>query len=119
MEFSVLPYNNVCLKVEQICYSTHRFYQINFLKYVKYRTNCYCYGLKSDWATMQETTQILDELNVAYHVEVVSTSNPRQTVWLPKMQRMVTKVDYAGAGGATHLPSMIAAKRLCPYWASC
>ena len=29
-------------------------------------------GSKSDWATMQEATQILDELNVAYHVEVVS-----------------------------------------------
>ena len=38
-------------------------------------------GSKSDWATMQEATQILDELNVAYHVEVVSAHRtPRQTV---------------------------------------
>ncbi|KKZ55217.1 N5-carboxyaminoimidazole ribonucleotide mutase, partial [Haemophilus haemolyticus] len=29
-------------------------------------------GSKSDWATMQEATQILDELKVPYHVEVVS-----------------------------------------------
>ena len=35
-------------------------------------TNCRCNGLKSDWATMQEATQILDELKVPYHVEVVS-----------------------------------------------
>ena len=29
-------------------------------------------GSKSDWATMQEATQILDQLHVSYHVEIVS-----------------------------------------------
>lgn len=72
-------------------------------------------GSKSDWATMQEATQILDELNVPYHVEIVSAivrlinfSN------LPKMHKNGYKVIIAGAGGAAHLPGMIAAKTLVP-----
>ena len=50
-------------------------------------------GSKSDWATMQEATQILDELNVAYHVEVVSAHRtPTNCLNLPKMhKKMVTK----------------------------
>lgn len=50
-------------------------------------------GSKSDWVTMQEATQILDELNVAYHVEVVSAHRtPTSCLNLPKMhKRMATK----------------------------
>ena len=52
-------------------------------------------GSKSDWATMQEATQILDELNVAYHVEVVSASNPpTNCLNLLKMHKKWLQSDY-------------------------
>ena len=37
-------------------------------------------GSKSDWATMQEATQILDQLHVSYHVEIVSAH--RTPCWI-------------------------------------
>ena len=64
---------------------------------------------------MQEATQILDELNVAYHVEVVSAHRtPTNCLNLPKMHKKWLQSDYWGAGGAAHLPGMIAAKTLVP-----
>ena len=73
-------------------------------------------GSKSDWATMQEATQILDELNVAYHVEVVSAHRTPNKLFefAENAQENGYKVIIAGAGGAAHLPGMIAAKTLVP-----
>ena len=73
-------------------------------------------GSKSDWATMQEATQILDELNVAYHVEVVSAHRTPDKLFefAENAQKNGYKVIIAGAGGAAHLPGMIAAKTLVP-----
>ena len=73
-------------------------------------------GSKSDWATMQEATQILDELNVAYHVEVVSAHRTPDKLFefAENAQKEWLQSDYAGAGGAAHLPGMIAAKTLVP-----
>ena len=73
-------------------------------------------GSKSDWATMQEATQILDELNVAYHVEVVSAHRTPDKLFEfdENAQKNGYKVIIAGAGGAAHLPGMIAAKTLVP-----
>ena len=73
-------------------------------------------GSKSDWATMQEATQILDELNVAYHVEVVSAHRTPDKLFefAEHAQKNGYKVIIAGAGGAAHLPGMIAAKTLVP-----
>ncbi|MBS4798959.1 MAG: AIR carboxylase family protein, partial [Haemophilus parainfluenzae] len=73
-------------------------------------------GSKSDWATMQEATQILDELNVAYHVEVVSAHRTPDKLFefAENAQENGYKVIIAGAGGAAHLPGMIAAKTLVP-----
>ena len=67
-------------------------------------------GSKSDWATMQEATQILDELNVAYHVEVVSAHRTPDKLFefAENAQKNGYKVIIAGAGGAAHLPGMIA-----------
>ncbi|WP_439257601.1 5-(carboxyamino)imidazole ribonucleotide mutase [Lonepinella sp. BR2271] len=73
-------------------------------------------GSKSDWATMQEATQILDELNVPYHVEVVSAHRTPDKLFsfAETAEKNGFKVIIAGAGGAAHLPGMIAAKTLVP-----
>ncbi|WP_386686207.1 5-(carboxyamino)imidazole ribonucleotide mutase [Lonepinella sp. MS14437] len=73
-------------------------------------------GSKSDWITMQEATQILDELNVPYHVEVVSAHRTPDKLFsfAEAAEKNGFKVIIAGAGGAAHLPGMIAAKTLVP-----
>ncbi|WP_386696630.1 5-(carboxyamino)imidazole ribonucleotide mutase [Lonepinella sp. MS14436] len=73
-------------------------------------------GSKSDWITMQEATQILDELNVPYHVEVVSAHRTPDKLFsfAETAEKNGFKVIIAGAGGAAHLPGMIAAKTLIP-----
>ena len=73
-------------------------------------------GSKSDWTTMQEATQILDELKVPYHVEIVSAHRTPDKLFefAENTQKNGYKVIIAGAGGAAHLPGMIAAKTLVP-----
>lgn len=73
-------------------------------------------GSKSDWATMQEATQILDELKVPYHVEIVSAHRTPDKLFefAENAQKNGYKVIISGAGGAAHLPGMIAAKTLVP-----
>ncbi|MCI5763377.1 5-(carboxyamino)imidazole ribonucleotide mutase [Actinobacillus porcinus] len=73
-------------------------------------------GSKSDWATMQEATMILDELQVPYHVEVVSAHRTPDKLFsfAESAENKGYKVIIAGAGGAAHLPGMIAAKTLVP-----
>ena len=73
-------------------------------------------GSRSDWPTMEEAATILDTLGVEYHTEVVSAHRTPD-----KMFRFAEtaadsglKVIIAGAGGAAHLPGMIAAKTLVP-----
>lgn len=73
-------------------------------------------GSKSDWPTMSEAANILDTLGVKYSAEVVSAHRTPD-----KMFRFAEgahgqgiKVIIAGAGGAAHLPGMIAAKTLVP-----
>ena len=73
-------------------------------------------GSKSDWETMREATTILDELKVPYHVEVVSAHRTPDKLFsfAETAQQNGYKVIIAGAGGAAHLPGMIAAKTLVP-----
>ena len=73
-------------------------------------------GSKSDWETMREATNILDELKVPYHVEVVSAHRTPDKLFsfAETAQQNGYKVIIAGAGGAAHLPGMIAAKTLVP-----
>ena len=73
-------------------------------------------GSKSDWATMQETAQILDTLQLPYHVEIVSAHRTPDKLFTfaENAQQNGYKVIIAGAGGAAHLPGMIAAKTLVP-----
>ncbi len=73
-------------------------------------------GSKSDWPTMQSATEIMDQLEVDYHVEVVSAHRTPDKL----MQFAENAVDkgfqviIAGAGGAAHLPGMAAAKTRIP-----
>ena len=100
-----------------MCYSTHRFLSDKFFKNMSNTAQiAIVMGSKSDWATMQEATQILDELNVAYHVEVVSAHRTPDKLFefAENAQKNGYKVIIAGAGGAAHLPGMIAAKTLVP-----
>ncbi|MDH2927100.1 5-(carboxyamino)imidazole ribonucleotide mutase [Lonepinella koalarum] len=73
-------------------------------------------GSQSDWATMQEASQILDQLQLPYHVEVVSAHRTPDKLFsfAETAEQKGYKVIIAGAGGAAHLPGMLAAKTLIP-----
>lgn len=73
-------------------------------------------GSKSDWATMQHAAEILDALDVPYHVEVVSAHRTPDKLFsfAESAPQNGYQVIIAGAGGAAHLPGMIAAKTLVP-----
>lgn len=73
-------------------------------------------GSKSDWSTMQEATDVLNQLSVDYHVEVVSAH--RTPDKLMEFSGSAVENGYqviiAGAGGAAHLPGMMASKTRLP-----
>ena len=73
-------------------------------------------GSKSDWATMQFAAEILTSLNVAFHVEVVSAHRTPDKLFsfAETAADNGFQVIIAGAGGAAHLPGMLAAKTLVP-----
>lgn len=73
-------------------------------------------GSKSDWETISEATQILDQFNIPYHVEVVSAHRTPDKLFefAETAEQKGYKVIIAGAGGAAHLPGMIAAKTIVP-----
>lgn len=73
-------------------------------------------GSKSDWATMAEAAQMLDQFGLAYHVEVVSAHRTPDKLFhfAENATQNGYKVIIAGAGGAAHLPGMIAAKTIVP-----
>lgn len=73
-------------------------------------------GSRSDWATMQFAAEILDALDVPHHVEVVSAHRTPDKLFsfAERAQENGFQVIIAGAGGAAHLPGMIAAKTLVP-----
>ena len=68
-------------------------------------------GSDSDWPTMQAAADALDELGVAYEVGVVSAHRmPREMVeYGSSAADRGLRVIIAGAGGAAHLPGMLAA----------
>ena len=70
-----------------------------------------CMGSDSDWPTMQAAADALDEFNVAYEVNVVSAHRmPHEMFdYGAKAADRGLRVIIAGAGGAAHLPGMLAA----------
>lgn len=73
-------------------------------------------GSKSDWETMQPATEILTQLGVDYHVEVVSAHRTPDKLFSFAAAAVENgfQVIIAGAGGAAHLPGMVAAKTRLP-----
>ena len=73
-------------------------------------------GSQSDWPTMREAATILDELGVAFETRIVSAHRTPDRLW----EYGRTAVDrglraiIAGAGGAAHLPGMMASKTRVP-----
>ena len=73
-------------------------------------------GSQSDWATMKEAAAILDQLSVAYETKIVSAHRTPDRLWeygKTAVSRGL-KVIIAGAGGAAHLPGMMASKTRVP-----
>ncbi len=68
-------------------------------------------GSDSDWPIMEEAAKTLDELGISYSAEVVSAHRmPTEMVaFAQSAQSAGFKVIIAGAGGAAHLPGMVAA----------
>ena len=68
-------------------------------------------GSQSDWKTMSETHEILHELKVPHEVKIVSAHRTpdRMIDYAKSAKDRGIKVIIAGAGGAAHLPGMVAA----------
>lgn len=73
-------------------------------------------GSKSDWETMQHAAEILTQLDISFHVEIVSAHRTPDKLFdfAEKAKSNGFAVIIAGAGGAAHLPGMLAAKTLVP-----
>ena len=73
-------------------------------------------GSQSDWPTMVEAAKILDDLGVAYEKRIVSAHRTPDRLWdygKTAADRGL-QVIIAGAGGAAHLPGMMASKTRVP-----
>ncbi|MDO5622550.1 MAG: 5-(carboxyamino)imidazole ribonucleotide mutase [Paracoccus sp. (in: a-proteobacteria)] len=73
-------------------------------------------GSQSDWPTMREAAVILDDLGVAYETFIVSAHRTPDRLWDYGKQAAARglRVIVAGAGGAAHLPGMMASKTRIP-----
>ncbi len=73
-------------------------------------------GSTSDWETMQQAVETLERLGVAHEVEVVSAHRTPDKLfaYAESAAERGLKVIIAGAGGAAHLPGMVAAKTAVP-----
>lgn len=73
-------------------------------------------GSKSDWPVMQEACRILEELGVAHERKVVSAHRTPDLMftYAEEAQARGIRVIIAGAGGAAHLPGMVASKTVLP-----
>ncbi len=73
-------------------------------------------GSQSDWPTMKLAAEILEELDIPYEVKIVSAHRTPDRLWdygKTAVERGL-KVIIAGAGGAAHLPGMMASKTRVP-----
>jgi 5-(carboxyamino)imidazole ribonucleotide mutase len=73
-------------------------------------------GSSSDWETMKHTCDILDELQVPYEKKVVSAHRTPDLMfeYAATARARGIQVIVAGAGGAAHLPGMVASKTTLP-----
>ena len=73
-------------------------------------------GSKSDWPTMKNAIDMLEEIGVPYEVKVVSAHRTPDLMfeYAETAQDRGLEVIIAGAGGSAHLPGMVAAKTIVP-----
>lgn len=73
-------------------------------------------GSHSDWETMKETCIILDKFNILYEKQIVSAHRSPELLfsYAEEAESRGIKVIIAGAGGAAHLPGMIASISVLP-----
>lgn len=73
-------------------------------------------GSKSDWPTMKHAVEMLEEFGVPHEVKVVSAHRTPDLMfeYATTASERGLKVIIAGAGGAAHLPGMVAAKTIVP-----
>ena len=73
-------------------------------------------GSQSDWPTMKPAAEVLDDLGIPYETKIVSAHRTPDRLWdygKTAVSRGL-KVIIAGAGGAAHLPGMMASKTRVP-----
>lgn len=73
-------------------------------------------GSDSDWPVMQEAGKILDQCGISYNADVISAHRTpdEMLAFAHSAAREGYKVIIAGAGGAAHLPGMVAAATTLP-----
>ena len=73
-------------------------------------------GSKSDWPTMSHAADVLTELGVPYEARIVSAHRTPDRLWSygSEAAQRGLRVIVAGAGGAAHLPGMLASKTIVP-----
>ncbi len=73
-------------------------------------------GSTSDWETMREACEVLNELNVSYEKRVVSAHRTLEwmSAYATQAEERGLQIIIAGAGGAAHLPGMVAAQTQLP-----
>lgn len=76
----------------------------------------YCHGFLFGLGAMQHAAQKLDALSVAYEVKVVSAHRTPDKLfaYAEQAEGRGLRAIIAGAGGAAHLPGMLAAKTIVP-----
>jgi len=73
-------------------------------------------GSNSDWPIMKHAADILDEFDVEYEAKVVSAHRTPDLMFefAESAEKAGFKIIIAGAGGAAHLPGMVASKTIIP-----
>jgi 5-(carboxyamino)imidazole ribonucleotide mutase len=73
-------------------------------------------GSKSDWPIMENAAKVFDELGISYEPRVLSAHRTPDALfaYLKTLEEKGTQVVIGAAGGAAHLPGVIASKTLLP-----
>ena len=73
-------------------------------------------GSQSDWVTMKNSVDIIDSFNIPYQLNIVSAHRTPQRLYeyAKGAEKRGIKVIVAGAGGAAHLPGMVASLTTLP-----
>jgi 5-(carboxyamino)imidazole ribonucleotide mutase len=75
-------------------------------------------GSNSDWDTMQHAAQMLEQFDIAHEAKVLSAHRMPDDMfqYAEKAQANGLQAIIAGAGGAAHLPGMLASKTIVPVY---